>query len=139
MKKLLILTLLASLLASTGCRHENCDAGYIWTFKVKNETARTIVITTPGKAFALAPGETETVNEDWGLGPCNATTPMTDRYAADDLIPFGTANTSFSVAFDNGENIPSGIMQRKHWTFETSGYYHCAYTLTVTDALIAGR
>ena len=137
MKKTLIFLLAATFLVLTGCRGEECEAGYIRAFDVKNATSRTIVITTPGKALALAPGETETVNEDWSLGLCNDTTPMTDMYAPDELIPFGTADTPFGVAFDSGEKIPDQLMQRRHWTFETNGYYHCTYTLTVTDALIA--
>jgi hypothetical protein len=135
MKKVILSTLLAAALAMTGCGHEDCDAGYIWNFDVKNETAGTIVFTVPGGAIALAPGETQSVNSDWSLGPCNAQTPMKDGYEPDDYIPWGTADTEFSIRFLGGEVIPNELMQRKHWEFEAT-HYTCDYTLTVTDKLL---
>jgi hypothetical protein len=135
MKKVFLSTALAAVLALTGCAHHNCDAGYFWNFEVKNETARTIVFTTPGGAIALAPGEAQTVNSDWALGPCNAQKPMEDRFNPDDYIPWGAADTEFSIQFLSGEAIPNELMQRKHWTLEATSYT-CEYKLKVTDALI---
>jgi hypothetical protein len=72
---------------------------------------------------------------DWALGSCDAQELMEDRYKPDDYIPWGTADTEFSIQFLGGEQIPNELMQRKHWEFEAT-HYTCHYMLTVTDTLI---
>lgn len=150
MKKIFLV--LAATVVLAGCSKDECKTKYERTYKISNQTDKTITVkgffsydgygdsnaTTP-----IAPGKSEIVCKLSWLGPCGRNIVLENTAEDNHIAPFSTSEANMATmgwkTFEmtvEEKNISKDIWRYKHWSY-TGDYYKETYTLTVTDELMS--